>query len=74
MHKTKLDRYSYVAIVEIPADELDAVRAHSKERCDVDALMPSYSPRIKYITATKTHFVHAHKLAKDGKRVVLRER
>ena len=65
-NKTKLQRYQQVDLVEIPADQLQEVRDVNSKRCEDDALMPRFSQRIKYVCASKTHFVHAHKLALDG--------
>ena len=69
-NRTKLQRYGHVDLVEIPHDALEAARAANRDRCESRALMPRYSAEIKYVCAGKTHFVHAHKLAKDGSRTL----
>jgi hypothetical protein len=72
-HKTNEERYGKVELVEIPNKYLTEVREANRKRCAADALMPRYSPEIKYICLTKTHFVHAQKLANDGNRSLLNQ-
>ena len=67
-NKTKLTRYEHVDLVEIPSNALQEIRDINRERCQSDALMPRFSNEIQYICASKTHFVHCQKLAKDGNR------
>ena len=69
-NKTKLLHYQQVDLAEIPADQLQEVRDVNRKRCDGDALMPRFSQRIEYVCASKTHFVHAQKLARDGNRII----
>ena len=65
---TRLQHYQHVDIVEIPPDALELVRSANRVRCNRDGLMPRFSEAIQYVCVSKTHFVHAHKLAKDGDR------
>ena len=62
---TIADRYAPVRLVEVPQASLDKWRQENKRRCD-DPLMPKFSPEMKYCLLTKHHFVHSHKLIKDG--------
>ena len=59
-------RYECVDLIKIPKKSLHNVLQFNRDRCGADPLMPRFSPKIKYVCLTKTHFVHAHKLAKDG--------
>ena len=63
---TQLGRYEYVELIKIPKKSLQKVLQVNRDRCEADPLMPRFSSKIKYVCITKTHFVHAHKLAKDG--------
>ena len=66
---TKLPRYGHVDVVEIPEEALSEVRRVNMERAQSSLLMPKCVPeKIKYVTASKTHFVHAQKLLSDGGR------
>ena len=69
---TIADRYAPVRLVEVPQASLDKWRQENKRRCD-DPLMPKFSPEMKYCLLTKHHFVHSHKLIKDGDRTVFNE-
>ncbi len=69
-NKTKLQRYQYVDLIEVPKESLQQVLDANRDRCEADSLMPRFSPRTRYVCATKTHFVHAQKLAKEGTRYV----
>ena len=69
-NRTKLQRYGHVALIEIPTSELQTIRDANRARCEGDDLMPRYAETIQYVCATKTHFVHAQKLAKDGGRTL----
>ena len=64
--KTKLQRYGQVDVVEIPEHLLKKFHEINRAKCEADVLMPSYSKNIKYVCASKTHFVHAQKLCQDG--------
>ena len=72
-HKTKLSRYEHVAVVEVPSSALQGIRDANRELCQGDALMPRFSSEIQYICVSKTHFVHCHKLAKDGNRYLFND-
>ena len=63
---TRLQRYQCVDIVEIPTNMLEWIHKVNRTKCESDALMPRFSADIKYVCVTKTHFVHAQKLAKEG--------
>ena len=69
-HGTQLQRYQHVDLIEIPQDSLQQVRDANRERCEADDCMPRFSPHMKYVCATKTHFVHAQKLAAEGNRSI----
>ena len=69
-NKTKLQRYQHVDIIEIPQDCSKQFLDANRERCTADNLMPRFSPDITYVCASKTHFVHAQKLAKEGCRSI----
>ena len=72
-NKTKLQRYKHVDLIEIPPDLLHHVLESNRKRCEYDDLMPRFSAKIQYVCASKTHFVHAQKLAKDGNRSVFNQ-
>ncbi len=63
---TQVQRYQYVDLIKIPKESLQKVLQVNRDRCEADPLMPRFSSKIRYVCITKTHFVHAHKLAKDG--------
>ncbi len=63
---TQRQRYEYVDLIKIPKESLQKVLQVNRDRCEADPLMPRFSSKIRYVCITKTHFVHAHKLAKDG--------
>ena len=63
----KLSRYNAVQVVILPREKLPGVLARNKQACEDSPLMPSFSNSIKYATVTNTHFVHAQKLAKEGR-------
>ena len=63
---TQRQGYEYVDLIKIPKESLQKVLQVNRDRCEADPLMPRFSPKIMYVCLTKTHFVHAHKLAKDG--------
>ncbi len=63
---TQVQRYQYVDLIKIPKDSLQKVLKFNCDRCEADPLMPRFSLEIRYVCITKTHFVHAQKLAKDG--------
>ena len=63
---TQRQRYECVDLIKIPKDSLQKVLQVNRDRCEADPLMPRFSSKIKYVCITKTHFVHAYKLAKDG--------
>jgi hypothetical protein len=63
---TQRQRYECVDLIKIPKESLQKVLQVNRDRCEADPLMPRFSSKIMYVCITKTHFVHAHKLAKDG--------
>ena len=65
-NRTSLSRYQCVDIVEIPADMREQIHKVNRRKCESDPFMPRFSADIKYVCATKTHFVHAQKLAQEG--------
>ena len=67
-NKTELARYDHVDPVEIPSDALQEIRG-----INALALMPRFSSGMQYVCASKTHFVHCQKLAKDGNRFLFNE-
>ena len=67
---TQRQRYEYVDLIKIPKESLQKVLKFNCDRCEADPLMPRFSLEIRYVCITKTHFVHAHKLAKDGTHTV----
>ena len=69
-NKTKLERYHQVDLIEIPQDMLQEIRDANRERCEADDCMPRFSPHMTYVCASKTHFVHAQKFAKEGNRTL----
>ena len=70
-NRTRLSRYGEVVLVEISAEALSQVRRVNTEKAKADPLLPRcYPDEIKYVCLTKTHFVHAQKLAADGGRTL----
>ena len=67
-NKTKLQRYGHVDLMEIPPHLLDEIRKANRSLCEADALMPRYSDSFEYVCASKTQFLHAQKLGKEGNR------
>ena len=68
-NKTSAERYGHVCIVEIPDEHLAEMKRVNMERAKSSPLMPKFNPeKFKYVAASKTHFVHAQKLLKDGGR------
>jgi hypothetical protein len=67
---TKLDRYVHVVLVKIPQDKLAEVREANKRRSERFPLMPPSAPEMEYVLVAKTHFTFAHKLIKQGGRVL----
>ncbi len=63
----RMSRYDHVKAVKIPAKDLEHVRKVNAQRCLTAA--PSLAPAstdIVYAVLTKTHFVHACKIAARG--------
>jgi len=60
------ESYDCVDLIKIPNKSLQKVLQFNRDRCEADPLMPRFSSKIRYVCLTKAHFVHAHKLAKDG--------
>jgi len=69
----KLYRYKQVDVVRVPEDALEAFRNANKAKCTSDALMPKFTPSMKFALLTKTHFSHAQKLRKDGGRFLMND-
>jgi hypothetical protein len=69
-NKTKLQRYGHVDLIEIPTFQLPQIVAANQERCLADDLMPRCGENLQYVCVSKTHFVHAQKLAKEGIRTL----
>jgi len=69
-NKTKLQRYGHVDLIEIPSESSQQICNANRDRCQSDNLMPRFSSEIQYVCASKTHFVHAQKLAKEGTRTL----
>ena len=67
-NKTSAARYGHVCLVEIPRDKLDEVLEFNLKKARAERLLPrvNLNEGRYYCLLTKTHFVHAHKLAKDG--------
>jgi len=63
---TKLQRYAHVALAEIPPEMRESILAANREQCESDPLMPRFSPDMKYVCASNTHFTHAQKLFYDS--------
>ena len=63
----KISRYDHVKVIKIPAKDLEYVRTVNKQKCltATPGLAPA-STDIVYAVLTKTHFVHACKLAARG--------
>ena len=68
---TKQNRYQHVCVVEIPEAFRKQVIDYNVQKAAGNPLLPKVHPdRVRYVVLTKTHFVHAHKLAKDGNRTL----
>ena len=59
-----------VAVIEIPSDKLQEVHDSIRATCNAEPLLPQFSSNIKYVCLAMQHFVHAHKLAKEGSRTL----
>ena len=44
----KLLRYRHVCVVRLPANKLERFRSVNRQKCESDALMPAYSPKMRY--------------------------
>ena len=69
-NKVKLQRYGHVDLIEIPPERLDEIRKINREKCEADGLLPSFSPEMTYVCASKAHFVHAQKLFQEQGRTL----
>ena len=69
----RANRYKQVEVVRVPESCLDDWRRSNAERCESDALMPSFSPNMRFALLSKNHFTHANKLARDGNRSLFNE-
>jgi len=72
-NKTKVSRYQQVEVVQLVGDRLREALEANQQKCEGSTLMPAFSPAMKFGTLTKTHFVHAQKLGKDGMHTVFGE-
>ena len=43
----KLLRYRHVCVVRLPANKLERFRSVNRQKCESDALMPAYSPKMR---------------------------
>ena len=69
-NKTKLSRYGHVDLLEVPSSLLPTFRKENRATCVSDPLMPRFHPEMEFVCASKTHFVHAQKLGKEGNRTL----
>ena len=69
----KVTRYKQVDCVRIPDDMLTEFRQYNKDKCEMDSLMPKFSPTMRLASLTKTHFTTANKLAQDASRTFFNE-
>ena len=69
-NKTKLSRYGHVDLLEVPSSLLPKFREENRACCESDPLMPRFRPEMEFVCASKTHFVHAQKLGKEGNRTL----
>ena len=68
---TKPNRYQHVCVVEVPEEFRKQVVDYNVQKARGNPLLPTVHPeRLRYVVLTKTHFVHAQKLAKDGNRTL----
>ena len=65
-NKIRRIRYEPVELLEIPHDLLAQFKQVNREKCESDPLMPRFSSKMEYVCASKTHFTHALKLAKEA--------
>ena len=66
--KVRIDRCQLMEVMEIPPELLDEFKFANQEMCENDPLMPKFSPEMCYVTASKTHVLHALKLGQEGGR------
>ena len=69
----KVTRYKQVDCVRIPDDMLTEFRQYNRDKCEMDSLMPKFSPTMRLANLTKTHFTTANKLAQDASRTFFNE-
>jgi hypothetical protein len=66
-NKIRRQRYEPLQLLAVPEGPmLEKFKAANKSKCTSDPLMPAFSEEMKYVAATKTHFVHACKLFCEG--------
>ncbi len=70
VNKMKTERYGAVNVVRVPDERLTAWREANLRKCECDALLPAFSPDMRYACLSKTHFTHANKLGKEGGRML----
>ena len=70
-NRTSLQRYGHVCVKEIPPAQRKVVIDFNAHKARGNPLLPKVHPdRLRYAVLSKTHFVHAQKLAKDGNRTL----
>ena len=62
----QLQRYHQINVVKVPANRQESWRAANKAKCEMEPLMPAYSPNMAYACLTHTHFTHAMKFNGGG--------
>ena len=68
---TKPARYQHVCVVEVPEEFRKHVIDYNVQKARGNPLLPKAHPdRLRYVLLTKTHFLLAQKLAKDGNRAL----
>ena len=68
-NKIRRQRYEPLQLLAVPEGPmLQKFKAANKAKCTSDPLMPAFSEDMKYVAATKSHFIHACKLFCEGSR------
>ena len=70
---TKTTRYREVEVVKLPDDRRASVLESNEHKCEESSLMPKHSPTMTYGCLSKTHFVHAQKLAQEATQTLFGE-
>ena len=64
---TKITRYNFVDLIEIPDNLKNEILAANRRECETDPLMPRFSEAIQYVCGPKTHlFTHTSWEKKAG--------